>query len=118
MGGVVEMTIENCCLAYIDLNMVRAGVVQHPGHWEHGGYQEIQNPRDRYGIIDHQGLMQLCGFSSPGQFRESYRRWVDALQGAGGCYREGCWTESVAVGNSEFVTPGNKPGSDQVNYPK
>src|SRR5438093_12093324 len=26
------------CLAYIDLNMVRAGVVNHPSKWEHGGY--------------------------------------------------------------------------------
>ena len=36
------------CLVYIDLNMVRAGVVNHPSKWEHGGYREIQEPRDRY----------------------------------------------------------------------
>ena len=36
------------CLAYMDLNMVRAGVVNHPSKWEHGGYREIQEPRDRY----------------------------------------------------------------------
>lgn len=32
------------CLAYIDLNMVSAGVVGHPRAWPHGGYCEIQNP--------------------------------------------------------------------------
>ena len=32
------------CLVYIDLNMVRAGVVKHPAEWEAGGYHEIQGP--------------------------------------------------------------------------
>jgi len=31
------------CLAYIDLNMGRSGVVRHPGEWMYGGYHEIQN---------------------------------------------------------------------------
>jgi len=26
------------CIAYIDLNMVRAGVVNHPSEWNFGGY--------------------------------------------------------------------------------
>ncbi len=30
------------CLVYVDLNMVRAGFVQHPREWAHGGYREIQ----------------------------------------------------------------------------
>jgi len=30
------------CLVYIDLNMVRAGVVTHPVKWLHSGYHEIQ----------------------------------------------------------------------------
>ena len=30
------------CIAYIDLNMVRAGVVKHPKEWIHSGYNEIQ----------------------------------------------------------------------------
>jgi len=32
------------CITYIDLNMVRAGVVEHPTQWEFCGYNEIQNP--------------------------------------------------------------------------
>jgi REP element-mobilizing transposase RayT len=28
------------CVVYIDLNMVRAGVVAHPQEWAHGGYRE------------------------------------------------------------------------------
>ena len=33
------------CLVYIDLNMVRAGVVNHPSEWPFCGYNEIQEPK-------------------------------------------------------------------------
>ena len=33
------------CLVYIDLNMVRAGVVDHPSEWGFCGYNEIVAPR-------------------------------------------------------------------------
>ena len=33
------------CIAYIDANMVRAGVVSHPSMWPFSGYNEIQEPR-------------------------------------------------------------------------
>ena len=39
-------------ITYIDMNMVRAGVVEHPRRWEFCGYNEIQNPRKRKGIIE------------------------------------------------------------------
>jgi putative transposase len=32
------------CMIYIDLNMVRAGVVKHPSEWKESGYNEIMNP--------------------------------------------------------------------------
>jgi len=44
------------CLVYIDLNMVRAGIVRHPSEWDMNGYNEIQEPSARYGVIDHQEL--------------------------------------------------------------
>ena len=34
----------NRCLVYIDLNMVRAGVVSHPEKWKESGFTEIQKP--------------------------------------------------------------------------
>lgn len=40
------------CMSYIDLNMVRAGVVRHPGEWETSGFCEIQTPPERKGVID------------------------------------------------------------------
>ena len=40
------------CVVYIDLNMVRAGVVKHPAQWPHSGYLEIQQPPERYRVVD------------------------------------------------------------------
>ncbi len=51
------------CLIYIDLNMVRTGVVRHPSDWEFSGYNEIQKPRQRYRIIDNDALMNMFQFS-------------------------------------------------------
>jgi REP element-mobilizing transposase RayT len=51
----------NQCLVYIDLNMVRAGVVDHPKDCAFGGYYEIQEPKQRYAIIDREMLCHLLG---------------------------------------------------------
>jgi putative transposase len=48
------------CLAYIDLNMVRAGVVNHPEKWKESGFAEIQKLPKRYAIIDFQSLTRIC----------------------------------------------------------
>ena len=52
------------CLAYIDLNMVRAGAVAHPEQWLDCGYVEIQHPKTRWRIIDEEQLKGLAGESS------------------------------------------------------
>jgi putative transposase len=44
------------CLAYIDLNMVRNGVVSLPSDWSFGGYNEIQKPRKKCVLIAYQKL--------------------------------------------------------------
>lgn len=52
------------CLVYIDLNMVRAGVVDHPSLLSFCGYNEIQNPRKNNILIDHEKLRALVGIES------------------------------------------------------
>jgi putative transposase len=44
------------CLVYIDLNMVRAGVVNHPSEWSFGGYNEIQAPRCKCVLVAYERL--------------------------------------------------------------
>ena len=91
------------CLVYIDLNMVRAGVVKHPSEWQAGGFNEIQNPPTRYGVIDRQGLHEFCGIPEGESFAEHHRQWVqDALRNAES-KRESYWTEAIAVGSSDYV---------------
>jgi putative transposase len=64
------------CCAYIDLNMVRAGVVDHPSQWPFCGYNEIQKPRRKNILIDYGKFIELvmCRFSSPPRETGSVRR--------------------------------------------
>jgi putative transposase len=61
------------CLVYIDLNMVRAGVVSHPREWAQSGYSEIQKPSKRYAVVDFRELTALCGFADRGDFQRAHR---------------------------------------------
>jgi putative transposase len=91
------------CMVYIDLNMVRAGVVTHPSQWKHGGYREIQEPRQRYRLIDRDRLLRDLSKSSYESLREDLRKCVtDALR-AERVAREALWTQSIAVGSRGFV---------------
>ena len=56
------------CLVYVDLNMVRAGVVDHPAKWQWGGYNEIQYPKARYRLIDHNLLQRLLNVDTHKKF--------------------------------------------------
>ena len=96
------------CSVYIDLNMVRAGVVEHPSEWPFCGYHEIQKPKERYAIIDYKGLKAAYGFSEVNEFAESYRGWVDEALKRVKYHREPKWTESIAVGSESFVNEAKK----------
>ena len=47
------------CLVYIDLNMIRAGIVRHPSEWQFCGYNEIQELKRKNILIDYQRLKEL-----------------------------------------------------------
>lgn len=91
------------CLVYIDLNMVRAGVVKHPAEWPHGGYLEIQQRPKRYRVIDVATLSGLCGFDEITDFQKAHRKWVDEASNGDTLKRDDCWSESIAVGSEGFV---------------
>jgi hypothetical protein len=72
------------CLVYINLNMVRAGAVNHPQEWQHSGYRKIQDPPKRYAIIDFRELTALCGFTDVRDLQRAHRQWVEqALENGG-----------------------------------
>ena len=91
------------CLVYIDLNMVRAGMVDHPAHWKTSGYHEIQAERDRYRIVDRRALANALGLASTKDLAATHAAWIGAALARGVGRREPRWSESVAVGRLEFV---------------
>ena len=91
------------CFVYIDLNMVRAGVVEHPSEWEFCGYNEIQAPRRRYALIDYKELRGLLNFESMDDLASAYRGWIEESLNEDNGFRDGKWTESIAVGSESFV---------------
>jgi putative transposase len=91
------------CIVYIDMNMVRAGVVNHPQAWTHSGYDEIQNPPNRYRLIDLGALANLCGFNSTPTLQRAHRDWVQSALAEDASLRQSHWTESIAVGSETFT---------------
>jgi len=91
------------CLIYVDLNMVRSGVVHHPGQWSFSGYNEIQKPRRKCKLIAYDQLLRMLGFDTYDQLRDAHKGWVDEALKDGSIGREGWWSESIAVGSEEFI---------------
>ena len=100
------------CMVYIDLNMVRAGVVKHPEDWPFGGYRQIVAPPKRYRLIDNKELMGLMNVKEVDRFCETYRNWVDSAIRRGDVERQARWTESIAVGDEGYV----EKVKDQMGY--
>lgn len=90
------------CLVYIDLNMVRAGVVAHPSQWRTSGFNEIQSPPERYRVIDTAVLASLTGLTQGAALRSQHRAWVEHELKRDCLYRQGCWTECDAVGSERY----------------
>jgi hypothetical protein len=70
---LIAVIIENfgSCLFYIDLNMVRAGIVRHPGKWDAGAYHEFYREKSKYRIVNIQRLLQVLGIGDI----EHFRKW-------------------------------------------
>lgn len=91
------------CMVYINMNMVRAGVVDHPVKWEESGYFEIEYPKQRYSIIDYNSLLEILGVESVGQLQRVQSEWVEEALKKDILRREPKWSESIAVGDEAFI---------------
>jgi putative transposase len=90
-------------MAYIELNMVRAGAVKHPKDWEFCGYNEILDPPRRYRLIDRTALLSSCGITDPDEFRTYYEELVAHTLQHGTLRRESLWTNNLAVGSRQYI---------------
>jgi len=97
------------CLTYIDMNMVRAGVVAHPREWPYCGYGELIRPHPHTSrgklvdLVDTGALMTLVGARDLGELAAMRANWIDQALRKGRIEREAIWTESVAVGSPAFL---------------
>jgi len=91
------------CLVYIDMNMVRAGVVSHPSEWRWSGFNEIQNPKKRYAIINYKRLCKLLGVESMDMLKKVHNRWIDETIKQDKLIRVEKWSQSIAVGDKKYV---------------
>lgn len=91
------------CITYIDLNMVRAGVVVHPQEWIHSGYNQIQRPPQRYATIDFESLMGLLQIKTQAALKKAHRKWIETALKKSKMVRESKWTQSIAVGDKPFL---------------
>ena len=91
------------CMVYIDMNMVRAGVVDHPQQWPFCGYCEMQNPPQRYSLTAYQRLIELLQARDFTELQERRREWVDKTVESQSQARESRWSESIAIGSKRFI---------------
>lgn len=85
------------------LNMVRAGVVAHPSEWAFSGYTEIQEPRQRYALIDYKRLPDLLGVHAHALLKDAYRRSLEESLRNGNHARDHKWSQTIDVGSKDFV---------------
>jgi putative transposase len=102
------------CLIYIDMNMVRAGIVNHPDQWKTCGYHELKEPVHRYRIIDRQSLHSNLMLKDERDFKDNYSfRLKQALESKGDDKLE-ISSSRVAMGSESFVKKGSTESGDVV----
>jgi len=91
------------CMKYIDLNMVRAGVVGHPAQWPWCGYHELVGNRRRYRLLDLRRVLELFPGLDSGSFAHTYDAAITQTIADHQLSSNAIWTRSIAVGSESFV---------------
>jgi putative transposase len=99
------------CLTYIDMNMVRAGVVSHPREWPYCGFSELarkitrspERGHRRSLLADTDALMELIGAPDLAVLYARRCEWIDLAIRKGRLVRDPVWTESLAVGSDDYL---------------
>lgn len=91
------------CLRYIDLNMVRAGAVDHPDNWRWCGYDELTGQRKRYRLLDTTRLAQSLNLNDETDLARIHEEGINELIALDTLKRESIWTEALAVGQQDFI---------------
>ena len=92
------------CLFYIDMNMVRAGVVESPMEWAHNGCREFFYEKERKRIVDMEYLLKALRIKSLEKFRKWYKNTLREKLGNRKHAREAFWSRAFAVGDVEWLS--------------
>jgi putative transposase len=91
------------CLLYVELNMVRCGVVKHPAEWAWSGYGEWMGWRRRNRFLDMDKLLWLLRCSTVAEFRQNFNAALEKTIINHELERQAKWTQAIAVGQRAFV---------------
>jgi len=103
-------------MKYIDLNMVRAGVVKHPAEWNWCGYRELIGVRKRYCIVDATEVLTRFDKSALVEFQTNYKQSIEEDIERGILKRDVIWTESIAVGCESFVRQTQEQTTNRIEF--
>jgi len=93
------------CLFYLDMNMVRAGVVGHPFEWPFGGAVELGGQRRRCRVIDQARLLACLGMPGRAEaFQAWYRATLAELCRTPAQPPEPYWAKAFAVGDRAWLS--------------
>jgi len=91
------------CLFYIDLNMVRAGVVTHPSEWDACAYNEFYKTKSKFRIVNIERLLQVLSIGSIEEFRKWHTLTIDGILQKKQLDRMEFWSKAFAVGEENWV---------------
>jgi len=91
------------CLRYVSLNMVRAGIVEHPSEWRWSGHDELTGDRSRYTILALDSLIERLSLNGVSDLKRIYDDGIEVALNRRELKRSPEWTESLAVGDQVFV---------------
>jgi putative transposase len=87
---------------YIDYNMMRNGVVNHPEQWKHSGYNELIGNKTRYRVTNFPRLLSCLGIDNPQVFKTWYSNTINA-NAEFYMERQAYWTEAAVVGSWDWI---------------
>ncbi len=67
------------------------------------GYNEIQNHKKRYSIIDCACLTKLLQLDNYEKLKNTHYKWIEEELKCNNNQRNSKWTESIGVGNKSFL---------------
>ena len=91
------------CMRYIDMNMVRAGAVDHPSDWAWCGFQELSGIRLRYRLLAMDEVCRRTNQQDEKALGTWYTQWLNEAVDDEVRVRNAQWSGSIAIGSKAFV---------------